>query len=68
MTDPLRDEIEAFLRLTGMKPTRFSISCTRDRHFVRHLRAGKRRVWPDTAERVRKFMRNYDPAAPRQDA
>lgn len=56
----LREEIEAFLRLTGMKPTRFSISATRDRHFVRKLRMG-RRVWPDTEERVRKFMRSYDP-------
>ncbi|KKW92265.1 hypothetical protein YP76_10055 [Sphingobium chungbukense] len=62
MTDPLKEEIEVFLRLTGMKPTRFSISATRDRHFVRKVRKG-RRVWPETAERVRAFMRNYDPHA-----
>ncbi|MFQ3894585.1 hypothetical protein [Sphingobium sp. R-7] len=62
MTDTLKDEIEVFLRLTRMKPTRFSISATRDRHFVRHLRKG-RRVWPETAERVRAFMRDYRPPA-----
>ena len=61
MTDPFRDEIEAFLRLTGMKPTTFSIRATRDRHFVRKLRMG-RRVFPDTADRVRTFMRTFDPA------
>ncbi len=62
MTDPLTDEIEVFLRITGMKPTRFSISATRDRHFVRQVRRG-RRVWPETAERVRAFMRGYTPPA-----
>jgi hypothetical protein len=61
MTDTLLDEIEAFLRLTGMKPTRFSALATSDRHFVRHLRIGKRNVWPHTAAKVRSFMRNYDP-------
>lgn len=60
--DPLREEIEVFLRLTGMKPTRFSAQATRDRHFVRKLRKG-RRVWPETAARVRAFMRSYNPAA-----
>lgn len=50
-----------FLRLTGMTPTQFSVRATRDRHFVRTLRMG-RRVWPETAERVRSFIRNYDPA------
>lgn len=60
MTQPFRDEVEAFLRLTGMSPTRFSASATRDRHFVRKLRRG-RRVFPDTMERVRSFMHHYDP-------
>lgn len=60
MTEPFRDEVEAFLRLTGMKPTRFSALATRDRHFVRKLRLG-RRVFPDTMDRVRGFMRNFDP-------
>ncbi|WP_053000686.1 hypothetical protein [Sphingomonas sanxanigenens] len=61
MADPLLEEIEAFLRLTGMSPTRFSIRATRDRHFVRHLRKG-RNVWPGTMDRVRAFMRGFDPA------
>jgi hypothetical protein len=56
MTDALIEEIEVFLGLTGMTPTRFSARATGDRHFVRQLRKG-RRVWPETAERVRAFMR-----------
>ncbi|MCP3732044.1 hypothetical protein M9978_16590 [Sphingomonas sp. MG17] len=60
MTDPFRDEVEAFLRLTSMKPTRFSALATRDRHFVRKLRLG-RRVFDDTKDRVRQFMRTFDP-------
>lgn len=62
MADPFRDEIEVFLRLTGMAPTTFSISATRDRHFVRKLRLG-RRVWPETIDRVRAFMRDFEPSA-----
>ena len=62
MSDPFRDEVETFLRLTHMTPTGFSAAATRDRHFVRQLRKG-RRVWPETVERVRGFMRNYNPAS-----
>lgn len=58
--DTLLREVEAFLRLTGMKPTRLSIGATSDRHFVRKLRMG-RRVWPETAERVRAFMARERP-------
>lgn len=57
MTDALIEEIEVFLRLTAMKPTTFSVRATGDRHFVRQLRKG-RRVWPETAERVRTYMRD----------
>lgn len=62
MTDGLKDEIEVFLRLTGMKPTRFSAAAINDRHFVRQLRRG-RRVWPETAAKVRAFMQSYAPPA-----
>lgn len=61
MDQQLLPEIERFLSLTGMSPTRFSQDAIRDRHFVRQLRAG-RRVWPETADKARQFMATYRPA------
>lgn len=60
MTDPLIDEIERFLALTGMKPTVFSINASggKDRHLIRTLRAG-RQMWPATQDRIRKYMSDY---------
>jgi hypothetical protein len=58
MDETLLPEIERFLTLTGMKPTRFSQEAIGDRHFVRQLRLG-RRVWPETAAKARSFMAAY---------
>lgn len=60
MDTALLAEIEAFLAEHEMAPTAFG-AFLGDRHFVRQLRGG-RRVWPETAERVRAFMRGYCPA------
>jgi hypothetical protein len=62
MDQQLLPEIECFLSLTGMSPTRFSQDAIRDRHFVRQLRNG-RRVWPETAEKARLFMAEHRPEA-----
>ncbi|KKC27310.1 hypothetical protein WP12_03960 [Sphingomonas sp. SRS2] len=56
--DPLLDEIERFLALTKMKPTRFSLDAVGDAHFVRHLRIG-RQYYPRTALKARQYMREY---------
>jgi hypothetical protein len=58
MTSDLLSDIEDFLEAHGMAATTFSQEALRDRHFVRQLRQG-RRVWPDTEQRVRKFMAEY---------
>lgn len=60
MTDPLLDEIERFLALTSMKPTKFSVRATegKDRHLVRKLRTG-REMKSRTRERVRQFMADF---------
>lgn len=51
----LLEDIEAFLRSSGMTPTRLGDEALNDRHFVRQLRLG-RRVWPETERKVRVFM------------
>lgn len=51
----LIDDIEAFLTAHEMTPTAFGERALNDRHFVRQVRNG-RRVWPETEEKVRKFM------------
>ncbi len=60
----LRD-VEAFLVAHTMAPTRFGVEALGDRHFVKQLRKG-RRVWPETADRVRQFMVTY--VAPEKQA
>ena len=68
MTENLLDEIERFIAITGMKPTAFSIAATegKDRHLVRTLRAG-RQMWPDTQDRIRRYMTEYARAAVSRD-
>ncbi len=56
--DPLLDEIERFLALTKIAPTRFSLDAVGDAHFVRHLRTG-RQYYPRTAAKARAYMRDY---------
>lgn len=60
MQPNLLAEIEAFLEAKEMSPTRFGAEATGDRHLVRQLRNG-RRLWPETADRIRKYMAAYVP-------
>ena len=60
--DQLLAEIEAFLARpeVGLRVTSFGRQVMHDGKFVSDLRKG-RRVWPETAERIRIFMRDYAP-------
>lgn len=57
MTDAnkLLNEIDAFLTETGMGPSYFGKRAAGNTEIVARLRSG-RRIWPDTAARVREFM------------
>ncbi len=61
-TPDLLSEVESYLEAAGMSPTAFGDRALGDRHFVRQLRSG-RRVWPETASKVRAFMRENPPEA-----
>lgn len=60
MMETLLPDIEKFLETHQMAPTRFGEHALKDRRFVKQLRKG-RRVWPETADRVRNFMVTYKP-------
>ncbi len=51
----LLTEIEAFLALTGLTPTKFGIAAVNDGHLVANLRRGNS-ITLKTADRVRAFM------------
>jgi hypothetical protein len=53
--DPLLATIQAYLRRTGMRPTRFSRDATRDPRFVHDLGNG-RRVGAKLAARVLAYI------------
>jgi len=53
--DPLLSEIEAFLSATKMGASYFGKRATGNSELVTRLRAN-RRVWPETAAKVRSFM------------
>ena len=57
--EQLLADVEAFLARHSMAATPFGDSALGDRHFVRQLREG-RRVWPETEEKVRGFMAEYE--------
>jgi hypothetical protein len=62
--EQLLSEIESFCEAQGMKPTTFGELAMGDKRFVHDLmgKNGKpRRVWPETADRVRNFMVTYRP-------
>lgn len=58
--NPFHAEVEAFLRRFGVQPTVLGRSALNDPNFVADLRKDKRRVWPETAEKVRAFMRKVE--------
>jgi len=61
MDHELLQEIERFLSETDMGETYFGLKAARNPHLVARLREG-RRVWPDTAARVRAFIASHGDA------
>lgn len=63
---PLLEEIEDFISLhrADLTDTGFGLAAVNDGKFVAQLRGG-RRVWPETAEKVRAFIRDYPASAER---
>lgn len=51
-------EVDAFIERQSMSPITFGRKAMSDPHFVAQLRNG-RRVWPETAAKVRAFMSAY---------
>lgn len=58
----LLEDIELFIATHGLTERRFGEEALNDKNFVPQLRSG-RRVWPETAEKVRRFMVSYRPDA-----
>jgi hypothetical protein len=54
----LLTEIDAFLAETGMGVSYFGKVASGNSEIVQRLRSG-RRVWPETADKVRLFIRQY---------
>lgn len=57
-TPLLVDAVESFIATQGMSPATFGRLALKDPHFIRDLRGG-RRLWPETEDKVRTFMREY---------
>lgn len=62
MSVQLLSEIEAFLAEFGIGEHRFGILAANNGRLVERLRSGGR-VWPETEDRVRKFMAERRAAA-----
>lgn len=54
---PILDEIDAYLRESGMGASYFGKVATGNSELVARLRAGGR-VWPETEAKVRDFIRS----------
>jgi hypothetical protein len=65
--DELLAAIEAFLKRSGMKPTRFGLEAVGEGNFVNSLRGG-RSVTLTLANRVVSFIRDQEPASSGGDA
>lgn len=64
----LLTEIENFCATHEMSEAKFGVLALKDWKFVRDLRgegrAKPRRIWPETAEQVRRFISTYKPMQP----
>lgn len=58
-THELIEEIDAFLKRSGMTQSAFGLRALNDSHFVRRLREGKD-VRLRTVARLRQFMRDFE--------
>ena len=52
MTNPIIEEVEAFLAETGLSEHRVGFLLARNGKLVERLRAG-RRIWPETEQMIR---------------
>lgn len=59
MDSTLLNEIDAFLSQSGMSEYRFGYLAVSNGRLVERLRNGGR-IWPETAEGVRKFIRENE--------
>ena len=61
----LLSDIEAFLSThdATISATSFGELAMNDRHLVHQMRKGRRRLWPETEAKVRRFMATYHPVA-----
>lgn len=57
MANSITHEIEAFLSETGMGPSYFGKAAVGNSELVERLKNGGR-IWPETEERIRSFMRS----------
>lgn len=57
-TVELLTDIETFIASHSMSESTFGREALNDWAFIKNLREG-RRVWPETADRVRQFMAEY---------
>lgn len=64
-TRELLTEIDAFLQRTGLKESAVGNRAVSEGAFVKRLRGGSR-VFPETAERVRKWMADYEREHPQR--
>lgn len=64
---PLLADIEAFLETHKMAESTFGREAVNDWKFVSEMRGGvgkrPRRLWPETENKVRRFMATYRPAS-----
>lgn len=58
LSEKLLSEVNDFLRETEMGPSYFGKAASGNSELVKRLREGKR-VWPETADKVRIFMRDH---------
>ena len=58
MSKTLLLEIENFMREADIGPHRFGILAVNNGRLVERLRGGGR-IWPDTEQQVRKYMRDH---------
>lgn len=56
MRSPILEEIDAFMAETGIGGFRFGILAIKNGRLVDRLRSGGR-IWPETEERIRVFMK-----------
>lgn len=59
----LLSDIAAFCKRHEMAETKLGLLALNDKAFVGQLRSG-RRLWPETEDKVRKFMTGYQKPAP----